>query len=234
MEFHDLLESWVSVLNEYKYFFISAILALLLGFGGMYWYRAHCVKTEQSANEALVACLAINNAATGESSYTSNDTDLSFKTPHEKWERLALVAQESYAQYSSAGIAGVFLALRAQALTHLGKHEEARLCMKEASEQGARGPVREWYRLFAALRDLDDESSVIQAQGLAELTTIAASKEHLFAHAALAELGEYHWAHDNDEQAQSYWNMLAVLERASEQSSPWYQRIKPKLKLLQV
>ncbi len=205
-------------------------LAILLGLG-LWGYTAYRRGVDEAAHKAFTEALVYFDATVRVK--PGKDSEVTFATAEEKWQKVATVFKDAYAKNSSAGIAPVFAAYEAQAYIELGNSVEAEQLLAASVPHIANEALRSYYNVKLALIRLDSDSPATVAQGQKMLED-AAADDSAAAHAmALFELGNWYFIKNDTAQARNYLEQLDLKYGTSSQSpSLWAEKGKQKLKLI--
>ncbi len=231
MEFLESLELYTRKWEKHQTTIIVLLVVVIGGLTGFFAYRTYSTRLQEGASGAFVESMNYYNATVGQSS--DDDATLSFVTAEEKWQKTAEVFQKAYADYSRAGISGVFLVYAADALDKLGKHAEAIALMEQGTRAISAPSLRDWYRAKTALMLLDAANQAKIDEGIALLMSLAQDPSGAAYDFALYQLGDYYWHLHDFDKVKSYWNTLDIAYRTTDKPSEWYTLAKPRLKLIQ-
>lgn len=203
--FAELQDVFYGIEKKYVTFAGYIVLAALL-VGGSYvgyttWKTSHNEKAQvalmESMNDLNMAMRAMGNAQVPEL-----EVQQLFKSVKTDMEL-------GYSKYKWSSIAPFFLVYQAQAMTHMGEKEEAYALMKKAVGLfSSSSPYHMMYSIQVALRAIDLGKT---EEGLAQLTTLAASKH------GMADMANYYLAHyflEHDNKAKGKELLQGIVERA--------------------
>jgi len=162
-----------------------------------------------------------------------NLDEFTFRTPEEKWNKIAQIFQQGYEQNRGAGIAPMFLAYQSQALLNLEKPVEAINVLREAIRLMSGSVLKTYYRVKLALMQIDIENKDMIDEGVFTLKEISLDQKNPAHDMVLYRLGEYYWNVKNFDEAKNYWNQLILkYGKSAEKPSTWAEFARPKLKLI--
>lgn len=210
-----------------------AAVGLVVCYVGYGQYRKYAMI---SAHKEFVSAMRVFDAPLKDDGRKVRLQDLVFATAEEKWNRVNEAFERGYNNHKNSGLAGMFLAYRAQALLHLGKIDEAATLLRQAVLCMSGAELIQGYTLKLALVEMDAQDSSMQKAGLDRLTAIAQDEKNLFNDAALYHLGLKYFVEKNFQEAKNYFAQLKVkygAEQDADKVSVWAQRAIDKLKLME-
>src|SRR5436305_13738931 len=111
------------ILQYYKGIIITLLIGATLGFC-LYSYMLYRRQQNQNAHKALMECLKHFEAPVTQEKDQEIDLDtIMFTSREEKWNKVATLFHNAYANHSSAGIAPFFLIFESEALMNQGKRD---------------------------------------------------------------------------------------------------------------
>jgi tetratricopeptide (TPR) repeat protein len=156
-----------------------------------------------------------------------------FRSNEEKWEKVEEVFQKAYENNSSSGVAPLFLAFQAEALTQRGKMAEAVALLRQVIALLSAVEIKDYYRGKLALLLIDTKSEGGVEEGVGILKQLALDDQGVAHDVALYHLGHYYWYMKKFAEARNYWNQLLIkYEKNEEYPSAWVPMAKEKLKLI--
>ena len=221
---------------QYKKQIIMAIVVvvfLVIGYFGYQQYRTYLMA---SAHKEFVSAMKVFDAPLKDEGRKVRLQDLVFATADEKWNRVNEAFERGYNNHKGSGLAGMFLAYRAQALLHLGKIEEAVNILRQAVGLMSGFEVVQAYTLKLALVEMDSKDVLIQKVGFDRLLAIVQDEKNLFHDAALYHAGLKFFVEKNFKEAKNYFGQLKLKygnEQDPDKASVWAQRAIDKLKLIE-
>lgn len=211
---------------------IGGIIILSLAFTGFFYYRGWI---QTRAHRDFMKALIVFDAPVSSSSKSVTEGEsISFASGEEKWKKVEEVFRKGYEQNSSAGIAPMYKVMQSDALTQLGKIENAILLLADAVKSIPSRELKDFYELKLALLKFDSKHPATQQEGLKKLKAISQDSQHLANEAGLYYLGYYFWGQKDYANARNYWQQLMVKYgmKESKESSGFASLAKPKLKLI--
>lgn len=229
---HNSVNTWMQALQTRRREILCALLTVGLTFGGYFGYRSWRRYQNFAAHRLFEQNMATFNTPVSGEAVTS-DTLFTFASREEKWQEVALQFSSSYAAYPRSSYAPLFLAYAARAHQHLGDTSQAVDLLKKSIKAFRAEALSGWHQAQLAVLYLGAEDVALVQIGIDLLATISQDPKHIGQEFALYQLGNHYWYNDQFDQAQHYWNMLAMLQRGQAQPSEWFVQAKQKLKLLQ-
>lgn len=237
MDFSDnIMVEWieraVDFALENKNIVLSGALALILGSGGMVWYRWHATSLAQQAHKTLIQTLQVFEAPIEKKS-----TDQSqFSSATDKWTQVASLCAEGYDRFKRTTLAPFFLVYQAEALLNLKKHDEALPLLAQAQAQMRSQPLKDFMSVKVALVSMDCSAQAVQQEGFLQLKRLAESTDHAAHEYALYSLGLYFWDNKEFAQAKNYWQQMLVKYSQNDARSggAYTELVKEKLALITV
>lgn len=211
----------------------AAVTGLAVCYFGYGQYRKHAMV---SAHKEFVSAMKVFDAPLKDDGRKVRLQDLVFATAEEKWNRVNEAFERGYNNHKGSGLAGMFLAYRAQALLHLDRIDEAVVLLRQAIGCMSGAELIQGYTLKLALVEMDTKDAAMQKVGLDRLTAIAQDSSNSFCDAALYHLGLKYFVEKNFKEAKNYFGQLKLKygsELDADKVSVWAQRAVEKLKLME-
>lgn len=208
---------------------IVGVIVLVFGYG-VYRYMAH--QTNMAAHKELVQLTRMIDEPLRVAGDAPGDVRASLE--NEKWGRIADVADKDYKEFKGTKIGAVFLVLRADALSHLGKEDEALATMRQAVDSMPVATVKDYYQLKHVLMLMDSKNKMAQAEGLAALIKISNNAKHAAHDRALYHLGEYYWINKQFAQAKNSLQQFIVKYGTEKSLFEMVEKARERLELLAV
>ncbi len=232
----EWIERAVDFALDNKKIFISGALALILGSGGMVWYRWHATSLAQQAHKTLVETLQVFEAPIQKSTDQTKADQTKFRSATEKWTHVASLCADAHSRFKRTTLAPFFLAYQADALLNLRKHDEALPLLKQAEAQMRSQPLKDFMSVKVALVGMDCSTQALQQEGFLQLKRLAENADHAAHEYALYNLGLYFWDNKEFAQAKNYWQQMLVKYAQSDARSAgaYTDLVKQKLALITV
>lgn len=209
--FLNKLDQLIDGVTKHSKIVLMALCATAVLGAGLLGYRWHRNRIEESAHRAFMNALKNFDAPLqGAQRPGMAENALTFKNKEEKWTTVEALFKQAYAEYSTAGLAPMFLAFQAEALIELGKNEEALTLLKTVTNSRMSTEIKDQYRIKVALMHIDSGKQDEIKQGLELLNKIAFETGSVVYDQALYYLGYYYWTQQDFEKAKSYWQQYIV------------------------
>jgi tetratricopeptide (TPR) repeat protein len=235
---HKSLAEWLDCSLDYV---IKHKKQALLSFGlvvgatlAIWGYVAYSARVQIKAHGAFIEALKVYEASVVPGSKEATGSLNRFASEEEKWTKVADVFRKNYEQYTSAGIAPIFLTFQAEALTRLGKFDEAIAVMQQALRKMNTDALKDFYGVKLAVMYLDSGKPEHKQEGLSALEKIVADQKNYAHEYALFQLGYYFWSEKNYAQARNHWQQFMVKYglKDTKLQSPYADLVRAKLSLI--
>jgi tetratricopeptide (TPR) repeat protein len=230
----DLMEGLLRYITHNRNQVIGGVAAVLLLTVGSVGYLYYDSWSQASAHKAFIDAMRYYEAPVSGGKTVVSDYGIQFATEEEKWKKVEDVFKQAYNKHSGTGIASMFKVHQADALSNLGKIDEAIEMLSSAIKKIPSIEVKDFYTLKLALLKLDSAQQSVQQDGLASLKKIVDDTHNFANEAGLYYLGHYFWTLKDYVQAKNYWQQLMVkygMKDAKEQSG-YAEVVRGKLKLI--
>lgn len=212
---HSPLVVWLDhTLNKamkYKKYVIAGALAVVVAVSGFIVFQLYGRHLNIRAHKEMLDALKVYEASVvPNATLSQNDTSGQFSTEEEKWKKVNEVFEKAYAKNKGAGIAPFFLTFQAEALTRLGKFDDAIKVMERALHELPNKEIQALYKVKLALIKIDSAQLPYQKQGLDELEALTKDDKGFAHEHALYHLGMYFWCKKDFAQAKNYWQQLML------------------------
>lgn len=240
MDFSDnIMVEWieraVDFALENKKVVISGALALILGSGGMVFYRWHATSLAQQAHKTLIETLQVFEAPIQKVTDKPSE-QAQFHSATEKWTQIASLCADAHDRFKRTTLAPFFLVYQAEALLNLKKHDEALPLLQQAQAQMRSQPLKDFMNVKVALVGMDCSAQALQQEGFLQLKRLAENADHTAHEFALYNLGLYFWNNKEFAQAKNYWQQMLVkyAQNDARSGGAYTELVKQKLALITV
>jgi hypothetical protein len=213
---------------------LAAALTCIGGAGtaGYFFYKEYVAK---QAHKAYASALQLQQARVLKQNETPGVFEVSFASGLEKWQAVEKAFASVYATYNHVGIGVMAGAAQVQALLRLGHYDKARTVLADVLARITSPELRSLYTLTYARLLIDSAEEVDQQKGISLLAQLAATKDSAVHDSALYYLGLHYWLVRDTTSAANYWKQLVMqYEGYDRKNSPWVDKAKEKLALLDV
>lgn len=195
-------EAVMSLVHERRFWIAVTVLAASTGIALLGWwgYRTFSMARDRRAQLALVEQL---DRLDGVRANVNADPI--------SWEALEVGFGRGYIEHSASSMAPFFLVFQADALAHMGQHDEALKVLDKAVERMT--PRTDVYYLYAtkrAVMRLDSSDEKIGAQGKRELLDLAQTAGNSSQGLAWYHLLEYAIVHRDEELRKLAYNKIQI------------------------
>lgn len=222
-----------TMLNNRKQVLLGVAGVLVLT-GSIVGYTYYNQWNQAAAHKDFVQALRYYEApVTGSKTVMTADV-VEFSTDEEKWKNVEAMFEQGFQKHGSTGLGSMFQVYQVDALTRLGKIDEAIEKLTSAIATIPSKEVKDFYTLKLALMKFDSAHKERVQEGLAQLKAIAENEQNNAHEAALYYLGEYYWSAKDYDQVKNYWQQLMVkygLKEAKKRSG-FSEIVRAKLKLI--
>lgn len=233
----ELYFTVIEKISAYRNLILFGIGVLLLSTGVVWWQSSRRASISRGAHAALLELEKLTHAEVGDKATTEGA--MLFPSEEEKWAAVQVAADRSHADFAGSKLAAFFLAYRADALTVLGKKDEARELLARAVASMPMGDIRDLYEIKLALFQLDMAEPQAVTQGIARLQKIANKDRSAAQPVALYRLGEYYWILNDFNEAKNYFGQLSLMhgrkienQLGSIEPLPWATKAQSRLNLI--
>ncbi len=213
---------------------LAAALTCIGGAGtaGYFFYKDYVAK---QAHKAYAGALQLQQARILKDNESPGLFEVSFASGVEKWKAVEKAFGDVYAEYNHVGIGVMAGAAQVQALLRLGRYDEARNVLADVIARITSPELRALYTLTYARLLIDSGLEIEQQKGVSLLSQLASTKDSAVHDSALYYLGLHYWLMRDTTSAANYWKQLVMqYENYERKSSPWVDKAKEKLALLDV
>ncbi len=212
---------------------LLGLAGLVVGALMLVGYHFYSNWAQAAAHKDFVVALRYFDAPVTTQNVVTDDV-VEFATDEDKWKKVEEVFKAGYQKHRGSGLASMFCAYQAEALTRLGNIDGAIEVLQNAIKIMPSNEMREFYKLKLALVKCDSADARVQQDGFADLKKLAEDQKSLANEAGLYYIGAYFWNQRDYAQAKNYWQQYMVkygLKDAKFQSG-FSEVVKSKLKLI--